>query len=424
MSKIRTLIVNTPGFQIGGVETYFHELMIDQAEKGARVIWITTPRNVQQAFFKDLVKNEKIEKVYDRDSTFRLMKKIPHVKLSKNEDIVMISFTPIYYIYAEWLRRNYYKKKIYIKHYLVLMNFFGASTYLEDAFDNQFLKKYWFKFAKKIANYVCINDNLLAFSQKQIIYYQDRYSLNIKNSEILSLPKYFPLEEPRYTDYLKRANMRNDEFIITACSRFEFPHKGFLVGIISLFPKILEIIPNSKLIIIGYGDDFGEAKIKSTIDTLDERVNSKIVLLGRMSPDELAKFYKESVLIVSLAGAALLGAKCGVPTLVTRHNSYSCETYGFFCDDDVTSLEEKPGYDILPYILRLKNMTTEDYVNLSISCFKKYQKSYNYDSDYLFKNTANTNKPLSLHLLLKGKQYLFFMKTIRAFKKIRKNKHE
>ncbi|MBP3391824.1 MAG: glycosyltransferase family 4 protein [Clostridia bacterium] len=381
----KTLIVNTPNFQIGGVENVFHTIMMKYADDGCRVIWITAKSFQKKVFYKDLVEDERIEKVFCKDSTFRLVSRFPRVDFSQDEDIVMVSFTPEYYVFGEKLRNKMIGQGINIKHFLVLMNFFGSSTYIEENFKTRFFKNQSYKYARKIAGIINDNNCLMAFNIKQLDAYEEKYGLKIENKEDKCLPVISAYIAPTDNEISERALKRQSDFVISACARFEFPHKGFLIGLIRLLPQIVEIIPNVSLQIIGYGDS---QAIETAIAALTPDLQNKIKLIGQTSPEELNEIYKNSCLVVGLAGAASRGASCGVPTLITRHNCYNCETYGWYHETNGRTLSDEPGKDILPYIKNISEMTTEAYCALTkneIETYKGTIETRNSDAETFYR---------------------------------------
>ena len=93
-----------------------------------------------------------------------------------------------------------------------------------------------------------------------------------------------------------------------------------------------------------------------------ETVRRDIHLLGMLTPDALEQCYKDSHLIVGLAGAIIDGARCGIPSLVVRHYNENCETYGFLDEVPEKTLSEEPGDDIVPLIEECINMEWEAYL--------------------------------------------------------------
>lgn len=387
MDNKKTLIVNYFGMGAGGIEKYIASLMRYAASNGHRVIWFTSKGNPEHAVQTGIADNPNIEKVFFADSRRKFFRKPPELNLNEAEEVVMISFTPEDYVWAEQFRYKYKCKTFY--HHLILMNFFGWLTYPEDEFNLNLLSKQRAKFSNIIAHKLDNNDNIRAFAEIQLANFKERYDLryNVSSDKLLkSISVNSPLSEE---ELLSKAKARKDEFVIVACSRFAFPHKGFLIGLLGVFSEIKKKYHKTKLVIIGDGErDY----FNSFYDKLDDEIKTSIELKGFLEYNEMLEVYKQCHLCVAVAGALSAAASIALPALVARHDTLECETYGFYQDAEST-LKSDPGFSIIPYIEKTINCTDEEYVLLGEKARERYIQLIEVEPDYIINEINKSSSP-------------------------------
>ncbi len=387
----KVLIVNYAGLGMGGVETYLYSLMLAAKEAKYRVIWITTKGNQKSAVFRDVADNPDIEKAYMNMNAYFLGMGRPKLDISADEEVTMVSFNQENYLWGEYFRKKYHCKSF--DHFFVLMNFFGESTYPEDR-NAQFsyFKKKRKKLSEKIAPKLAEDDCIRAFAQKQLIYYKDRYNLDISTSKDKCLKSYTKIEVLTDEELNQKANERREQFSIAICSRFDFPHKGYMVGMLGEFEKIHNKYPQTKLFVIGEGGS--KPELMKKYDSLSEKAKNAIEFVGTLQPEELDKFYRKCHLTVSLAGCALSSARIGVPTLVARHSTYDCEVYGFMHEAKST-LREDLGEPVFPYIEKAITYSAEEYVKTGKLGADFLNQGREYDPLYILKEKSKSSKPIA-----------------------------
>lgn len=383
----KTLIVNYFGMRTGGIERYLAGIMQFAADAGYRVVWFTSKGMPEQAEQPGIADNPKIEKVYFGGGRRKHFTKNPDLRLFSNDDVVMLSFTQEDFVWAEQFRYKYKCNTFY--HYFILMNFFGWLTYPEDEFKTKFLAKKRGKFSKSIAEKIDENNNIRAFAHKQLVTYKERYDLKLKVSED-NILKGFSTNEPlSYEELEQKAQSRKEGFVLVACARFQFPHKGFLIGLLEVFKELKEKYTSTKLIIIGDGErDY----FNQFYDKLDDEIKASIELKGTLFYDEMLSVYKQSHLCISLAGAVTAAASIALPALIARHDTLMCETYGFYQNVEGT-LKSEPGEDIMPFIEKVISVSNEEYIQLALAGRKEYESRVVIEPDYIFKQTNKSSMP-------------------------------
>lgn len=383
----KTIIVNYFGLGAGGIEKYICRLMRYSINQGHRVIWFTSKYHFETAEQRDVADNPKIEKIFFHASRVKLFSKSPNLDLKSDENVVMISFIPEDYIWAEQFRLKYQCKSFY--HHLILMNFFGWLTYPEDEFKTKYIIERRKKFSYKIAHQLDENNNIRAFDEKQIAAFKDRYGLNVEVSS-KNLLKAFPVEDAfTESELWNKAKSRNEEFIIATCARFQFPHKGYILGLLDVFKELKKKHPKVKLVVIGDGE---RDKFDERFYTLPDEVKKDITLTGTLPFAKLNETYKKCHMCIGLAGAISTSASLGLPSLVTRHDTLECETYGFYQDVD-SVLKSDPGVDIVPFIEKTIECSDEDYVKLGLMSIKAYEQRISINPSYILEEVNKTSSP-------------------------------
>lgn len=386
--KKKTLIVNYFGMGTGGIETYIASLMRYAVSQGHRVIWFTNDGVPQNAKQKDIVGNPKIEMILFAVGRRKFFHNSPNLHLTEDEDVVMISFVPEDYMWAEQFRYKYKCRTFY--HHLILMNFFGWLTYPEDEFKIKFLSKQRAKLSNKFAHQAEKKHAIRAFADKQLEAYKERYNLSYDVSQDLLL-KSFPVDDGlTRLDLQHKAETRKDEFVIVTCARFQFPHKGYLLGLLDEYEKIKNKYSNTKLIVIGDGEK--ETFLKK-FNVMPETVKESICITGALEFDEVINQYKNSHLVIGLAGSISASAARALPSLVVRHDTLNCETYGFYQDVD-TTLKSSPGKDIIPYIEKVITCSDDEYVNLGLAGKAEHEHRVTIDPNYILNEINKNSKPV------------------------------
>lgn len=395
----KTLIINYAGLNIGGIECYFAALMRYAVSKKYRVVWLTTSQNLINADFKDLANDDNIEKIFVGQG--RHIFDEFEIKFKHNENVTVLSCEPISFVVGEKIKLKSKVKKF--NNFLVLPHFTGNAYYPERYFKIILMEKFFFSFFQKMAKKIIQCNALLAFDVKHLESYENNYRveiLNKQNKVLMALPE----NDARLSkaDLGKKANERKTKFEIITCARFDFPHKGYIVGLIKAFNNLKALYPQLSLTIVGYGE--GEQYLKKVITGLPEYSKKDIRLAGKLLPNELKKAFFNSTLNIGLAGALNTGARCALPSIPVRHYTYDCECYGFYENSVESILSTKPGENIENYISHLINCSDEEYVLHGIAAYEKASNNQNVDPEFLFKqNNISDRAILSKFDILKFK---------------------
>lgn len=398
MNKV--LIIDYSNMRPGGIEVVFAYLMQYAMENDHRVIWITTEKDYEAASFQEILSDNRIEKCYW--SKCQKMFFAPSIRLSEDESVVMLSCAPIDYVLSERLRMKYSANSF--QHLLVLPNFTGNGCYPDRLFQLKWLKRYWFKKIKKWVYTWEKEGSLYAFALKHLDAYQDYYSISLQNKESCVFPRIKPTPKLNSETLFKKAQERKKCFTIITCARFEFPHKGYILGLIDAYSRLKCRFPELHLVIVGYGD--GAEKVNEKIQSLDENTKHDIVQKGMLPYDQLLLEFQKAHLNVGVAGSLADGARCGVPSLVVRHYSYNCETYGFYKDHVNRNLDNQPGLPVDSFIESILSLTDDAYVEHSLEVQKVALSRKKYDPEYVFsQDRAFTKTSMSKRDLMAAISY-------------------
>ena len=406
----RTVIINYKALCVGGIESYIYESVKYFHKLGYRIIWLHRKKLIISDMYKGVMVDAQFVEHYPmRSMELHFFKKIPF-KFGKNDEIVILSFSCQDHVRALKIKRDYLSFNI--KAYFVIPHFTGCNIYPEQAF--KLLKNKVNRYMASIYNKWIFSGELIYCSPLHINAIEQCYKLDIP-SEFRQL-----VPESMYSQTIfsyEEAEKRYDAdiFKIVSASRFDFPHKGFMIGLVREFSKIKELNPKAVLYFIGEGP--GQKKLEEEIDKLDASISKDIHILGMMPLEKLLEFYKTCQLSISVAGCATHGAKLGLITLPARHYTYTCEVYGFLPESKSHFTDTSPGKPLLPYIEKVFSMSKEEYVKYSEMAYESFMDKNPVSTDILFDNpNYDMTYNISSSDLFRMKWLLLFQKTLYKMK--------
>lgn len=353
-----TLIVIYRSLLVGGIENYVASVIKNALTTNKRVIWICNTEKLYSPVYKEIVEDKKMEIITINFSGINIYK-LPKIDLSQQEKVKVMVFDIFRLFQAYKLKEKYKETKIDILY--CVPHFTGSSIFPEQCFVNKTMNSFIQNKYSIIYNKLFKNGTLYFFSSKHYETIQQNYGINFSNPQNYLVPQLRVRE--MYDEEVFRKVFRSNSFTIISPGRFEFPHKGFLLGLIQVYGKLKPIYPKLRLLIIGDGQD--KDKVEEAILKLPKESRSGIEIKNSMSFDELLKIMKTVNLNISVAGCASMGAKIGLITLPARHYNYDCEVYGFYPESRYLTTETKPGFPVEPYIERIINMSEDEYIHYS-----------------------------------------------------------
>jgi len=347
--------------------------MQNALDKQRRIIWVRDRKGKYSNIYSSVIENPKCEIITINYSSLKVFE-VPVISFENNEEITILAFSIKDFYIACKIRKEYTENKIKI-FYLVPL-FTGSSIFPDECFNgilNIYIKRHFARVYKLIDS----KNSLYFFSSSFYHALEDNYGIKFSTPEKELVPITRKKEE--FDTQTVQNTYLSKPFTIISAGRFDFPHKGFLLGLIKSFAKLRMSNLDIKLLIVGDGPD--KNQVISTIKQQPETVQNSIELRTPLEKKDLVHLMKQCNLNISVAGCAHLGASAGVPTLPARHYYTECEVYGFLPEAKDMLTERKPGYPVEDYIEKVMNMSFDEYLNLA----KNTYSCFNY--------TANTEFP-------------------------------
>lgn len=376
---MKALIINFSSLNIGGIEQFIYNLTIYMINKHYRVIWFCQlPMQIADGY-KGIL--DKIE-VVEIKKTFTGFMKYKQVILSCNEEYTMISFTPFDHIRAlQFAQENI---QYDIRPFYIVANTKGRYYFIEEYFYG-FFRKVFYKYVKELMEIWENNDYIRFFTCLQAEALEKQYGMIIKNKEDKCIPSIIRMEKINEELLSIKSKTRKKEFNLVTVSRFDFPHKNYLLGLIDDYGKLKKKYPQLRLHIAGYG--VGESKVKKNIDSLDIDAQKDVYLYGPISSTDMPDFMKSMHLNISVAGSVSCGAINGVLSIPARNFcGEKCEVYGYLPESNASITATKPGEPAINYIEEVVDMSDEKYIEKCVDSYKNYMNR-KYNPEYLFEQS-------------------------------------
>lgn len=183
------------------------------------------------------------------------------------------------------------------------------------------------------------------------------------------------MEVAEYDEEKNRRRFRKDVFTVVGTARLDFPFKGFLVGLVDEFEKVLADEPKTELIIIGDGpgrEELGKKVAEST-------AAGSIRMIGAVPYDLLPEYLNNANLYISMGTGPLDAANTGLISIAVNAYTYECLTTGYWCDD-FTNLGFNGTIPAHEYILKTIRMSEEEYLVLARRTYDVLRQNYGMDT--------------------------------------------
>lgn len=371
---------------MGGIEIYYAQLMQYSLNQGYKIIWLSTNWHRSLSAFPAITNSTGVQLAEVRQTLFGPL--FPRLSVSKEDDVVLLTNDPLRYVLSDTYRGRLRCRSF--THLLLLPHFAGAAYYPEQIFKPGVQRRYWHEQMMNLAVGLSKANCVRGFSKIHLQAYAEEYDLENLEFDDCTLPNMFLPPCPSEDAIVNRARTRSTKFEIITCSRFDMPHKGYIIGLIRAFNKINQKFPQTRLTIVGYGK--GEDAIRAEISKLPNNVIGNIEMTGMLSTDDYIKRLNNAQLFVGLAGALLQAVQNAVPSICMRHYTYNCEGYGYY-DNGCRSVSDEPGQNVVPLIEQAITMSQDEYVKLSYEGYRAYSESIDVNPEYVYRQLHVTKQP-------------------------------
>ncbi len=387
-----------PDMNPGGIQKYINNYLEIYLNAGFDCFWLA-PKNpsVDKGFSQNIA----------RTTLLRRNKKAVDAALSGYETVIALSFSPLDLECISALTRDITN----VHHFLLIPHFKNPEIHLEELFSSEKKRaKYLPEVAKCYKEYIEQN-RLFYINEKHGLALSEHYGLDPAHIGA-HIAKRVRDVAPLAPEGIEARLKNRESFNIITVARFEFPHKGYILGLVDSFPEIKAEIPSARLIIIGYGE--GREELVRHIDSLDPSLREDIELVGKVSYNELAAYYDRAHISVSVAGSVTDSVRFGVPALIARHYTTALEGYGFYSDNSERVLCDEPGHELISCIADVYKMNKDEYIKL---CMKNHsvleeKTMENYDPFWMTRVEQPTaeykKKPIIRKLRGRMKRWIFF----------------
>lgn len=414
MEKAGTIIFNYPGMKnVGGIEKYIANMSTYLITHNYRVIWFHEKNTKIAESFRKIMLDNRIEKIDVEERGIHWFKH-PKVNFDTDESPIILSFTPLDMGRAIYLANQNKKNKMRI--YYIVPDTTGSAYFIERYFHGKTYKKVHEKMRTMIQHWEDANA-IYFFSKQQIYPLEENYKINIREQDEKVLPSVLEIQPLDLDKVKQRAN--RSPFTIITIGRFDFPHKGYMLGLIRSFGRLKKRHKNLKLQIIGFGPD--KKKVIDEIKKLNVDTQKDIELIGEVAPSELYKYLDKASLNISVAGAVRDGGKLGVLSIPARNYCIDeCEVYGFLPGAKEKLVSRSPGKLVDAYIERVISMSKEEYIQKSVESYLTYKEMNHPDPLYLFKRDCNTDDIIDKESIMFLKKMHYYSKIAQYVKKLKK----
>lgn len=216
---------------------------------------------------------------------------------------------------------------------------------------------------------------------------------------VFPLPMYIDETDPRHWDGAERR-------LILSVARADFPYKGYLIGLVSEFEKMIDQGDDLYLRIVSFGKDIDV--LKEDIAERSAKCQERIDLVEGATQDEIRRYLRSTWLYVGMGTTVLDAAKEYVPSIVVYHDTMLGKGYGFFSDNPLTIgvRYSGGGTDISDFVERVARLPINDYERMADDTHRLFVKNYSIDSVMermvLRFNSVEPTKPSDRDLTISG----------------------
>lgn len=361
----KTVIVFCKSFAaLGGTETLTMRLLIWYAINNYRSILLTLDEVKTGSMYEELKKNEVEIYTLDNLSGLFISRENNCLRFQKDEEpLVINNFLPEFFRCISLLTRGRYGCK------------FRHTVYIVHPFSTRLVSGYIRIFGKMLINNL-ISQNVLIFMDNECVdKCMSYYKLDLPNHS----PTIYrlPMNISKTTSCMKTCE--GEDFNILTISRFEFPFKGYVFGLVDAFSLLARKYEKITLTIIGYGKD--QDVLMKSIEALPNVIKNRIFIHGEMPYSQTLGYIKRCDVYVGMGTSVLDAANEGKIAILASAYQMSCFTAGYFHErhDAIGDVFDKNSIysNVADLIENVINISPDDYEKLSVLSKKTLKNNYN-----------------------------------------------
>ncbi|WP_163468927.1 glycosyltransferase [Fusobacterium sp. IOR10] len=399
---MKTFLFIYGDFNLGGIQKYLIKLIRLLKKDNIRIIWICKNREliIDKGFEKDLLDGY-VEIILMEGYKKNWVKNLK-LKFSAGEKIVAFSFSFYDFLHLEMIKKKY--NYLEFNTFFWVAHFKGKNLFFEENFPKILRKKIKDK-TKEIYYNMDKNNNIFYGNKSHFEGLTNHYNIfSQMKGKIYDERSSFETGL-FFSEKDAKQRYKNNKYNILSITRFEFPHKAYIFGLINSFCLLKEKYKQLKLTIIGYGG--GKELLKAKIAGLPFNIKKDIILLNKVSYDELHNFFRNTYIYVGVAGSIRDASRNGVISIPVRHYSYNCEGYGFLPESKFLTTSNITGEPIEKYLEYAFNLSEKEYILYSKKSYSSFiPKNPIYESERIFKNNNISKSIVNFNNINK---YLFIL---------------
>ena len=368
----RIIVFINPHFTLGGVDTYFFRMIRWMSVRKIRsILLLTKNAKVDEQLIKQVKEmgTEVRMEIEPYPVTGEMSPTKIDLHLPDGSDVIAMTTRHAGFYVANRLRIDNPKVKFTFMDYMTHVN--GYKADVENKTKEEIGGLRYFYRQKRYQHYKKITRKM--FESQEIFFQNDihRYSLydyygwNHEDTVGANIPLGIDIPELDEEAIVRRS--KRETFMLLTVSRFEFPFKAYLLGLVKQFEVLCERYDNLELVIIGGGPD--EERLRAAIRELKSEVQKKISMPGYVDYDKLHDYFEKTSLYVGQGTTVLDAGKQGVLAVPVAFYTEECRSYSYLYQYvEIYAPEAK--YDTSKFIKEVIQMSDEEYIDI---CKKTYE---------------------------------------------------
>ncbi len=349
-----------PHWILGGVDTYFYRMICWLADKGYET-YLVLPKKapIEEKFMEDVKQTGvRVMKCIERyDISDAVKPTSVKLDISADRTIYFMSARLEDYPITQRIARENPRNRFFLINYMLHVEAFlcqkveRKETSLQNYLFYQMVYKYYRHILGKST--VFIMDSICRKA------FENFYQTKIDDNAVLPLGI-------NIGEYKKNDHKRSEKFVILTICRYEFPYKGYLLGLIQQFGELCDRYDNLELQIIGWGE--GEKRVCHEILQLRDDKQERIKLIGRVDYELLEDYLKEADVYVGMGTTLLDAGKMGIPAIAVDFFTEQSVSDQLLCDNAevVARTHRVMTSELLEQVI---NYSDEEYEKC---CYKTY----------------------------------------------------